>query len=260
MTHKNRLLIMTILSTLIIDSAMAATTSLKTTDLYEAPETWCKSLYIVVSGNNINSTNYYLENCAESSTKNTWYCNCETDEEFEVTFVNRKDDTSSYIIDIKADGNNVRRVVSANAFLSSSTNSSTSAATVTATTVSKKDYEAKIADLESKISSLETRLNSKITSLEGSSNTKIADAETRINNKILQIEAPAPQVNNIENNYDDTAIQAQINKVKNDAAREKESTSKFKTIVIVCLIIIVLLTIFAIVFSSWINWEREENR
>jgi len=103
--------------------SVAAAADLKYTVLYEADEDWCSGLHIIVSGNKISSKDYELIECAESSTVNTWYCNCEQDDDFEVVFVNYKTDPKTYIVDIKSGSNNVRRVIARNKFNGTTTQS-----------------------------------------------------------------------------------------------------------------------------------------
>lgn len=99
---------------LLLSTAVFAETKVQYTDLYEVPEEWCRDLYITVAGVDISSNDYYLLNCGESGTANQWYCNCDTDEDFDLVFVNKFNDYKSYVIDIISGGNKVKRAISKN--------------------------------------------------------------------------------------------------------------------------------------------------
>lgn len=213
-----------------------AAESMKTTELYETPANWCARLVITVSSTSTaSSENYYIEDCAESA-KNVWYCNCLSDEIFEVNFINRKSDVTPYIIDITSGDNTVRRVVSANAFIE------------VVTEEEKKDSLAlKYQDEVNAITEGLSRVESKVNSLTALTDRNINEMKATIETRLTNIQAG----NTIyqENKYDDSKIKeefkAQIDEVK-ALMSPINSLSKGLTLRIVLISVIVNILILGV--------------
>lgn len=225
-----------VLSSLMVNAVMSSN-GLDYRKLYEADESWCDSLYIQVTGINITSDEYMLQDCGESDTINRWYCNCEQDEEFEVIFVNGADDSKTYVVDIYATGEHIKRVVSKNNL--------DSIASYVSPKPDLDKFEFDTAVLDDRISVFDRSLDSVKRDIIDLKKERKTEVFTTINNTILETSF-------VENSYNDTNLIIRI-KVLED------KNSKTKSILLLFGIIIMVLT-FLIWFFKIKKDKLEKNK
>lgn len=199
-----KIIIITSIFLMMVTGAVAATTNKQITDLYKTDENLCKNLVVKVSGINISSKNYYIMDCGEGTKANTWYCNCETDDDFEISFVNSKYDYNSYIIDIISGSFSVRRIVSKN-ILSFEDSPSYTPSEI-------KSYDSAISNMDRKIETVSKKVDSYQLTINKFSSTekKINDIETKTN----ALETNAKSISDLKPiEYDDTQVYNSIDSI-----------------------------------------------
>ena len=200
--------IITLLTLLVLVSLVTAESNIKSTNLFETPEEWCHNLNIDVTGINVSSNNYDLIDCGEYAA-NRWVCNCDQDRDFQVTFVNSKYDTNTYIVDIKTGTTTqVKRVVSKNSLYFENKDP------IINTGTGNNSYSYRLLTLEKSVAAV----TYKVDNTPKISTTLIKKDIKNLQTKVSDLET-APRENDIpeviENNYDDSELKAKFAIIEN---------------------------------------------